>query len=464
MLKSITHYKSISLKNFRGFRKKECIPLAPLTFLVGPNSSGKSSIFDALLFIAQSGFNIANPRSLIPNWTGSLVDLGSFHDTVYNHNTDLSLGISIEISSDLKGHPAKKSPIRPLQLEYNLRCTKSDPAGHITSFRIMDHLSGASITLHFKYGKKINITLIFLGRKRIYEVPREAIFPEMESVMSWIEKEINTALTQQPNKIHGNKAGWNRLINLLTSYRFLLFSRGIERVSSGRAAPSRWYPTEKFRWLPYRRVEPKVFDAVNPTAIEAIKFDEKQKLHKRKKIGHRKTIDGVLKSLNIANTISDFELSPYHSAIQVRDNVTNIKCNLIDVGYGASQVIPVILGCLSDSVSPLFVEQPEIHLHPSAQGTLAELLCMTSNYRQVIIETHSEHMINRARLLIASGDIHANDVVINYVSRSKKGSEIYTIPILANGDFEVPWPEGFFDERYHDTMTLLQLKAEKEKG
>nr|MDQ3819082.1 DUF3696 domain-containing protein [Acidobacteriota bacterium] len=153
-------------------------------------------------------------------------------------------------------------------------------------------------------------------------------------------------------------------------------------------------------------------------------------------------------------------LTPYHSVINLRDNVTKVKSNLIDVGYGASQVIPVITACLSNRSGPIFIEQPEIHLHPKAQGTIAELLCETSLKRQVLVETHSVHMINRARLRVAQGHLDYKNVMILFVDRDARGSRVQTIPLKENGDFGGTWPGGFFDERYEDTMALLQLKSQ----
>ncbi len=114
---------------------------------------------------------------------------------------------------------------------------------------------------------------------------------------------------------------------------------------------------------------------------------------------------------------------------------------------------------MTDLDGLLVVEQPEIHLHPRAQGTLAEVLCRTSGYRQVIVETHSVHMINRARILVARGEMHPDHVLVNFVTRTRAGSRVHPIPILENGDFGAPWPDGFFDERYQDTMQLLELKT-----
>src|SRR6185503_14726745 len=92
------HYKSLSLGNFRGFKKADRIPLAPLTFLVGPNSSGKSSIYDALLLLTQSDVLLTDEPRLVPTWIDPLVDLGSFEDTVFDHKTSLTIKIAVDLS------------------------------------------------------------------------------------------------------------------------------------------------------------------------------------------------------------------------------------------------------------------------------------------------------------------------------------------------------------------------------
>ncbi len=190
---------------------------------------------------------------------------------------------------------------------------------------------------------------------------------------------------------------------------------------------------EEFYPFPRRKLKPKIKDSLN----------------------------SMLKKLEIASQIKSSKLSPYHSSIEIKDSVTGVISNLIDVGYGASQVVPILKACLSELIGPLFVEQPEIHLHPKAQGVVADLLCRTSLHRQVIVETHSAHMINRARILIAKNELRAEDVIINYVERTPSGSRVIKIPILDDGNFGAEWPKGFFDERYEDTMFLLHLKNKK---
>jgi len=80
-----------------------------------------------------------------------------------------------------------------------------------------------------------------------------------------------------------------------------------------------------------------------------------------------------------------------------------------------------------------------------------------------LVETHSVHMINRARLRVAQGLLNHKNVMILFVDRNARGSRVQTIPLTENGDFGASWPGGFFDERYEDTMALLRLKSQGEE-
>ncbi len=298
----------------------------------------------------------------------------------------------------------------------------------------------------------------FLGTRR--ELITKKLRPRISNL---ILNEISSVTKKRSKKLIGRKLAWNRISSFAASYGFgpMFFT---QRVSSGRAAPKRWYTVTDVR---FRQgvigLGPSVFDAVDPTMLdESLKDNYPFIIPTPRKPKIEETIHSVLRELDIATKIEPSKLSPYHSSINVDDSYTGISSNLIDVGYGASQVIPIIMTCLSETTAPLIVEQPEIHLHPKAQGIIADLLCRTSKHRQVFIETHSVHMINRARILIAKGEIKAEDVIVNYIDRTSKGSRVRNIGIMHNGDFADPWPEGFFDERYEDTLNLLSLKNSQE--
>jgi len=450
------HYQSLSLRNFRGFKKVENIPLAPLTFLVGPNSSGKSSIFDALLLITQSDFTLSSSLQ-VPNWAGPLVDLGSYKDTVYKHNSNLTIEIGIEISPDFitsRTYYENQSVAQPMRITFELRTAKSDPIGYLVRLLINDSLTGEELMLTFANNK---VVMDLLDTERIWS--RKGVRPT--PFVPWVYKQIEAGIEAKEYHLWGSKSALRRILRLLPLHGFWSVVRQSERVSSGRAAPKRWYSIADTSFRSSTGPDrPRVFDTVDPIMIDETRRYVPAFQRLRRPVP-KHTLTSVLSELEIGNQIHDTKLSPYHLGINIRDNITGVTSNLIDVGYGASQVIPVLKASLSGFEGPLFVEQPEIHLHPKAQGVIADILCDTSRNRQVVVETHSVRMINRARIQVAKGELPHSHVMVLYVERTKSGSRVYPIPILENGDFGADWPEGFFDERYEDTMLLLQLKTQR---
>ncbi len=459
----VPHITNVSLRNFRGFKSVKTIPMAPLTFLVGPNSSGKSSIFDALLLLAQNGFGfvVAHHEASAPKWTGELVDLGSFADTVHRHQTNLSIEIGVDWDGafpfPFKRAGSKGDPLS-LSLHYVIRAPKKYDNGYLSSIDLVIDES-QQVTFRWRPRRARTVDVNIDGSEVTFTRDSD------EHVGEFYQRTLKDlrALARRHAKSARQRRAPSKILHYLKAQDFGRFLTETERVSSGRAGPQRSYPvraeegdTQRF-WFH----GPRVYDEINPKMLLAMMGDSPEVdpgLRKRRE----KDLVAFLRELNIANRISHKGLSAYHSAIHVRDNVTKVDCNLSDVGYGASQVLPVVRGCLSGSSGPLFVEQPEIHLHPKAQGIVADHLCKASKQRQVVVETHSEHLINRARIQVASGDLDPAQVVINYVSRDNRGSHVSTIRLDSNGEFDRPWPDGFFDERYEDTMTLLSLREPAE--
>lgn len=439
---------SVSLKNFRGFRNSGKIKLAPLTFLVGPNSSGKSTIADSILLTAQS-----MSGSLIwstPNWIGGLVDLGSYEDTVYGHKISNSISMEFGLKVDHQGGFYRSSSYTKhaeICLQFTLKSQKGSLFGKVSSIIVSDAISGAQCTIVIQ---ATQLLIEIEGRK--IPVPNSDFGLEhtIYSAGNIIKKDINSNWRTYQK----SKAGYNRLLEALISPFIPFFLSRVERVSSARSGPKRWFAKDTL--IGSGEMHSGLLNDAYTMNLDPAPH---VKIRSRRLFTPREPVSKYLNELGIASTLTREDLSAYHTALKVTDNVTNVRSNLADVGFGASQAIPVIRGCVSDNNSPLIIEQPEIHLHPKAQGELARLICMTSKGRQVIVETHSEHMINRARILVADGQINSSDVAIIYVDRIKSGSTAMEIGIDESGDFTREWPEGFFDERYRDSMTLLELKS-----
>lgn len=131
-----------------------------------------------------------------------------------------------------------------------------------------------------------------------------------------------------------------------------------------------------------------------------------------------------------------------------------------DVGTGISQLLPVLVNAAGGEKQLIAIEQPELHLHPALQAELGDVFiesALGENKNTFLIETHSEHLILRLLRRIretAEDDLppgvtplHPEDVAVLYVKPGSEGSEVIELPVNIEGDFDKPWPDGFFPER-----------------
>lgn len=113
----------------------------------------------------------------------------------------------------------------------------------------------------------------------------------------------------------------------------------------------------------------------------------------------------------------------------------------------------------------LYIEQPELHLHPAAQAELADIFvkCVMENPgKTLVIETHSEHLIRKLQVLIADRNcpFTEDDICIYYVDKNDDGiASVREMELLSNGKFKSKWPTGFFDKAYELSMALLKNSA-----
>lgn len=146
-------------------------------------------------------------------------------------------------------------------------------------------------------------------------------------------------------------------------------------------------------------------------------------------------------------------------AVRVVDK-ESVSVSIRDVGFGVSQVLPIIVQSLLSRNKTLLIEQPEIHLHPALQAELGDLFIQSALGEQrntFILETHSEHLILRilrriretteGELELGLTPIRPEDVAVLYVLPDKDGAKVVEIPIQPDGEFASQWPQGFFAER-----------------
>lgn len=175
-----------------------------------------------------------------------------------------------------------------------------------------------------------------------------------------------------------------------------------------------------------------------------------------------------LQYLGIAESVESNFREGIGYELKVRSSNSERMHDLTQVGIGVSQILPIlVLGLFSDEESMLVFEQPEVHLHPRSQVLLGDFfLSMALTNRQCIVESHSEHLVNRLRYRIASSKTsdRLNDLTkIFFVEKASKGSSFREVKVNEYGAI-VDWPDGFFDQSYNQAQDILLAAAAKREA
>ncbi|GHU78597.1 hypothetical protein FACS1894145_0940 [Bacteroidia bacterium] len=157
---------------------------------------------------------------------------------------------------------------------------------------------------------------------------------------------------------------------------------------------------------------------------------------------------------------------PNTLAAQVRLNNYFTKNDPViapNIGFGISYVLPIIVtGLIAQGGSYMIVENPEAHLHPSAQSKIGRFLAMVANAGvKVIVETHSDHVISGIQIACAKKEITPESVTINFFNQTKKSNqpELESISVNSKGELS-SWPKGFFDQTQIDFAELFKLRKQ----
>lgn len=161
-------------------------------------------------------------------------------------------------------------------------------------------------------------------------------------------------------------------------------------------------------------------------------------------------VNGWLRYLGVAEQVIIKELGKMGVSIRAKVAPRDPVADLTNVGVGVSQVLPLlVLGLIAPPGSVILLEQPELHLHPYVQSRLVDfLLSLTAVDKQVVVETHSEHLVHRLRLWVAKGvAAPGEDVRILFTDRDLEfpGACVKEIGIGRLGEVQ-EWPRGFLDE------------------
>jgi predicted ATPase len=473
---------SIKIENFKAFADSGEIPLKPLTFLMGPNSSGKSSLIQALLVIKQTLDTRDRSRQLVSE--GELTSVGSYQDFVFRHESDrrVRFGASFKVAPDAMAErmgrtaPALAryigtdgmaiSNIR-FDVEFQRQARTHRVFPTTTTITTSPDVINLQRTLSSRgvYRTQLEIPQFSVSYDAETEGPSRfhEAFPASEprSIGSWPHEQMEL-WDERPRasrvaQLQHSMFSWTRSLTHRMALAIQRQFGELAYLGPMRVIPDRLYLATG--------EAPEDVGLMGEMTFEALWSTQS---------GHRRPtellrwVNKWMANLDIAARVRLVRLagSNYYSLV-ITDSKTNTEINLVDTGFGASQVLPIIVqGLYGPKDRTLLLEQPEIHLHPRGQSVLADcLLDMVKSGLSLIVETHSEHIINRVQRRIAEGEFKCGNVAIHYFQRTKEGSQIVPLELNEYGQFEDHGiPAGFFDEQYLETVELFKAISARKRG
>ncbi|MDH6227835.1 DUF3696 domain-containing protein [Streptomyces sp. MJP52] len=370
--------ESLTLTNFKAFAHQR-LRLAPFTLLTGLNSSGKSSVLQALALLRQS------------YESGDLTPVGDFEAGLLLNAELVQLGTGQDVRYEFY----------------------DEHGPHIS---LVVEGDNASVDWTAIYEQEAD-HLELLGADDI-SIDSAALLPTLfGSGFQYLKADRVSPQVSYPRSHHA------------VSSRGFLGSQGEHTVNYLRAHQDDEVTSEHLR----------IADAASASLLD------------QTQAWMQKLCPGVnLEAAGIDGT-DTVRLSYTFGSGASRSN----RYRPTNVGFGLTYVLPIVVACLSSKPGSLILlENPEAHLHPQGQTWMAYLAAAAAaGGAQIVMETHSDHVLNGLRLAVKKGDLPAEATAVHYFRRNRHTSEVVSPVIAADGTLS-EWPAGFFDE-WENTLDQL---------
>lgn len=446
----LTH---LHIKNFKAWKDTGPIALAPLTVIFGANSAGKSSLGQLLLALQQTAQSSDRKRALHLGDKSTLIDLGTFKDCLHGH--DMAAQLEFELGWELPKPLEVRDPLVAaarisgdhMRLEVALQAGKAEQP-EVQSMRY---------ELGRRQGKAINTLLdVALRRddKRKFSLASDHYGFKFADGRKWP--------LEEPEKFYRlSDISVARFKNAGFMADFALATESM-LGSLSYLGPLRRHPERVYQWSGDTPASVGQEGEATIAAILAAQHDARQinRGPRKAKQGFSAFIAEWLKQLGV---IDDFAVRPvaegrkeYEVLVKSSPGAPEVK--ITDVGFGVSQVLPALVQAFyCPPHSTVWMEQPEIHLHPQVQAELADVFISATQARQdsverhvqLIVESHSEHFLNRLQRRVAEGVLAPENVAIYFCRRAGSATELEPLRLNVLGEIE-NWPENFFGDEMAD--------------
>ena len=467
----------LRLRNFKAWKELR-LDFPTFTGVFGANSAGKSSLIQFLLLLKQT--REATDRRIVLDFGGpdSLANLGSFAEVV--HGREPTATIDWELSWTLPKRRRIAAQSRDgdrfdfIGQEMTTRCAVglADPADPSTlvAQRLTYGFADSDFSLSENQRKRRTYELLVSGRHERFRFKRQQGRP-----FSRIPPPVKTH--SFPQEVKWAYQNIDFLSDLELEYESLM-----DRIYY--LGPLRDYPKRQYYWsgASPADVGPKGERAIDAILAANAQGERRQLKHRARREPFQQIIAHWLRELGLLDGFRMKEIGSGSNLYQtrVRANASTAPTTLTDVGFGVSQVLPVlVLLYYVPERSIVLLEQPEIHLHPAVQSRLADFFLCVAKHRelQIIVESHSQHLLQRLQRRVAEGEIQvpgttdinsilvsSEDVRLYFSSVSDGIGKLSDLRLNGYGEIE-NWPDEFFGDEMEEiaaihTATLRRKLAE----
>lgn len=483
---------SLSVSNFKSLKEIDNISIAPITVLCGTNSCGKSSLIESVLLLKQTMRDRELRESLILN--GEYVRLGDYENVVFAHDTERKMNFSYTFTFRSMGIIRQMAPLLyfyrgnfrkiervSVRLSYIVGTYKSDRTNkqYIDSVKIevFDNEMYKKSFLQFRreeggYIINCDLTQDKKEEARIIIENQDCVFLrglEFNGVLPSMIS-LNNSLLRIVGENREKGKVLREVMWTITDF-FQVISKFIDKACNEMSyiGPLREAPARRY-------IYDEVVSDIGTRGENAayLLLNEQNELSFKEYV-LPDTDDNTFSFEQAVNEWMDYlgvkglEVKRDKEILRVFVNDTNTGntvVNIADVGFGISQVFPIVLeGLRMEQDSLLILEQPEIHLHPKLQMQIADfIIAAASAKKNFLIETHSDHFINRLVRRIVEDETGqlASLVNIYFVTPSPEGATFSLIEIDECQGI-VNWPDGFFDQSANELELIIKAGLKKRK-